>query len=577
MGVFWGEITLAVPDSLLHSLDAFGIEPGMGAAMALEDGGDYDYQGHCPRTGQLYTLPRTALAKAVAQGLMAQLSQTTQPEGKMYGVLLVQAPAGPIAGPIAVLKAFSGLWRGQERILGWVPPMPGRERVARQEAQTLDQLAALKDQLVILQQRPERQTYARWQADWAKERQALNQRHRDRKQGRDRQRQTLASTLTGVALTSALATLEQESRGDKAELRQFKQRQHQALAPLGAAIQAADAEAVALKRQRRDLSRQLQADMQAAYTLTNFAGTALSLQALAPQGGLPTGTGDCCAPKLLHTATQYGLKPLALAEFWWGPAQGDRHPGTFYGACVERCQPILGFMLSGLSARVLGVASGVTGVGRGEIALPILYHDNWIVVVDKPAGLLSVPGRYGDRQDSVLSRLRQGLPAGRFIQPVHRLDQDTSGVLVLALDAESHRRLGQQFEQRHVQKRYTAILNGEVDQPSGLIDLPLWGDPAQRPYQQVSWPYGKPSQTRFEVLSQTDGGTRVAFYLLTGRTHQLRVHAAHPQGLNAPIRGDRLYGPSPDPGQRLHLHAQRLQFTHPHSGGSLTLEAAVPF
>ena len=344
-----------------------------------------------------------------------------------------------------------------------------------------------------------------------------------------------------------------------------------------AAIQAADAEAVALKRQRRDLSRQLQADMQAAYTLTNFAGAALSLQALAPQGGLPTGTGDCCAPKLLHTAAQYGLKPLALAEFWWGPAQGDRHPGTFYGACVERCQPILGFLLAGLSARVLGGAGGGMGVGRGETALPILYQDDWIVVVDKPAGLLSVPGRYGDRQDSVLSRLRQGLPAGRFIQPVHRLDQDTSGVLVLALDAESHRRLGQQFEQRQVQKRYTAILQGQVEQPSGLIDLPLWGDPAQRPYQCVHWQYGKPSQTRFEVLSQTDGGTRVAFYPLTGRTHQLRVHAAHPQGLNAPIRSDRLYGPSPDPDQRLHLHAQRLQFTHPHSGGSLTLEAAVPF
>ena len=367
MGVFGGEITLAVPDSLLHSLETFGIEPGMGAAMALEDGGDYDYQGHCPRTGQLYTLPRTALAKAVAQGLMAQLSQTTQPEGKMYGVLLVQAPAGPIAGPIGVLKAFSGLWRGQERVPGWVPPMPGRERVARQEAQTLDQLAALKDQLVALQQRPERQTYARWQEDWAKERQALNQRHRDRKQGRDRQRQT----LTGAALTSALATLEQESRGDKAELRQFKQRQHQALAPLVAAIQAADAEAVALKRQRRDLSRQLQADMQAAYTLTNFAGAALSLQALAPQGGLPTGTGDCCAPKLLHTAAQYGLKPLALAEFWWGPAQGDRHPGTFYGACVERCQPILGFLLSGLSARVLGGAGG--GWAGGERRLPCRF------------------------------------------------------------------------------------------------------------------------------------------------------------------------------------------------------------
>ncbi|PSN76324.1 RNA pseudouridine synthase, partial [filamentous cyanobacterium CCP4] len=208
--------------------------------------------------------------------------------------------------------------------------------------------------------------------------------------------------------------------------------------------------------------------------------------------------------------------------------------------------------------------------------LPVLYQDPWLIAVDKPAGLLSVPGRYSDRADSALSRLRLTLPEGAFLQPVHRLDQDTSGVLLLALDADTHRQLSQQFAQRQVAKTYQAIVVRQVCESSGLIDLPLWGNPTQRPRQQVNWQQGKPSQTRFEVLHREGELTRIAFYPLTGRTHQLRVHAAHPQGLNAPIWGDRLYGHG-EPGQRLHLHAQTLQFTHPHSQAAILINSAVPF
>lgn len=564
-----------MPDLPFHALDAFL----NGVQLADLEATDYYYQGYCPRTGQHYRLPRTALARAIAQALMAQLGDANLTEGKMYGVLVVQTPDEQIG----VLKAFSGLWRGQERVPGWVPPIPGRHGVVLQEARTLTALGAIKDRLLVLQRLPERETVARLQEEQARDRTLLNQRHRDRKQARDRQRQTLASTFNGDALTDALAVLEQESRGDKAELRQFKQWWCDRLAPLEATIQSADAEIAALRQQRRDLSRQLQAEMHAAYTLTNFAGESLAIQDLAAQGNLPTGTGDCCAPKLLHAAAQHDLVPLALAEFWWGSPQGDKQPGEFYEACADRCQPIMGFLLSGLSAQVLQTAGVPVGTNGGSPlpnpspqpnSLPVLYQDPWMIAVDKPAGLLSVPGRYSDRQDSVLTRLRSTLPEGSFLQPVHRLDQDTSGVLVLALDAETHRQLGQQFEQRQVQKTYQAIAVGNVAPSAGIIDLPMWGDPTQRPRQQVNWQQGKPSQTKFEVLHREGDLTRIAFYPLTGRTHQIRVHAA--QGLNAPIWGDRLYGHS-EPGQRLHLHAQSLQFTHSHRKVVISLDSAVPF
>ncbi|WP_225907506.1 RluA family pseudouridine synthase [Leptolyngbya sp. BL0902] len=571
---------------------------------AQPDPWDYRYEGRCPRTGKIYTLPRTALAKAAAQGLMDTLAADPQAlgEGKMYGVLLVRVPGqtggeGQSEGQVGVLKAFSGLWRGQAQRPGWVPPIPGREHVALLEAQTLDQLHRIKTRLQHLNALPERGTYAQLRADFDQQRQALNQRHRQRREERAQQRQHLTATLSGKALATALANLDQVSRGDKAELRHFKQNQAESLHPLAATIQAADAEMQTLKRQRRALSQQLQANMHAVYRLTNFAGDSLTLaqiQALEQPSGLPTGTGDCCAPKLLHYAAQHGWQPLALAEFWWGPPLGDRQSGHFYGACEERCQPILGFLLAGLSA---GLESSASPQKRPDLDdLPILYMDDWLVVVDKPAGLLSVPGRYGNRQDSVLSRLQVALPNGRDLRPVHRLDQATSGVLVLARTADSHRHLSQQFAQRRVHKVYEALLGGRLTQTSGWIDLPLSPDPQNPPRQRVDRLHGKPSQTSFEVLAYDQGITRVAFMPHTGRTHQLRVHAAHPQGLNAPILGDALYGPGHDAQQadaqtvntqtintqivntqRLHLHAKALTLIHPHHQTPLTFTAPVPF
>ncbi|MEW6495251.1 MAG: RluA family pseudouridine synthase, partial [Cyanobacteriota bacterium] len=307
----------------------------------------YYYEGHCPQTGELLRLPRTPLAEAIAYGLMQHLAnqECYAKEGKMYGILLVELPNGEQR----VLKAFSGLLNSQSMIKGWVPPIPGRDRVALEEARTLAQLEAIKQELITLKQLPERQQYTTRSHEFEQQLQAMSDRHRDCKHQRQEKRQRLCETLTGEALTLALEQLDEESRQQGIERRQLKRQQHEVLQPLKAKIAAADARIRELKQQRKALSQQLQAQMHAVYSLTNFSGQSLSLQQLMPQG-LPTGTGDCCAPKLLHYAATLGVKPLAMAEFWWGPSSvsQDKVEGEFYGACAERCQPLMGFLLSGL-------------------------------------------------------------------------------------------------------------------------------------------------------------------------------------------------------------------------------------
>ncbi len=210
-----------------------------------------------------------------------------------------------------------------------------------------------------------------------------------------------------------------------------------------------------------------------------------------------------------------------------------------------------------------------------ECRLSILYQDDHLIVVDKPAGLLSVPGRRYALQDSVLSRLRYQLPKGSFLAAVHRLDQATSGVLAIARSPQSHKALSQQFAQRQVHKTYEAILSKPINNTSGTVSLPLWGNPETRPKQIVDAQQGKPSQTDFKVISNGEH-PRIEFVPQTGRTHQLRVHAAHSDGLDSPILGDRLYG-APNSKARLHLHAVSLEFQHPVTRAPLRFSSAAPF
>lgn len=491
----------------------------------------YWYEGDCPQSGDRLRLPRTGEVEAIAHTLMKDLACNEQYayEGKMYGVLLVESATGERQ----ILKAFSGLLNSLSTVEGWVLPIPGRDRVASSEAKTLAILADLKQKIITLQQILERQQYEALVHGFEINLQALAATHRQRKEKRQRDRQNTHHS-------HALEQLDRQSQQDGVERRNLKRERDAVLQPFKQVIEQADIQIRELKRQRKERSQMLQAQMYENYRLINFLGTSATLQQLMP-AGMPTGTGDCCAPKLLHHAATHHLKPIAMAEFWWGIASADKTPGEFYEACADRCQPLMGFLLSGLPSTDLS----------------ILHEDQWLIAVDKPAGLLSVPGRYGDRQDSVLTRLRL---QGKTVFPLHRLDQETSGVLLLAKDQQTHRYLSQQFQQQQVYKKYEAVLAGVITAEQGIIELPLWGDPQERPRQKVDWQRGKPSITQFQVIGETEHGTRVEFVPVTGRTHQLRVHAV--EGLGMPILGDRLYG-CVAAATRLHLHAQQLHFEHP--------------
>jgi len=522
----------------------------------------YSYTGTCPDNGELLQLPRTQEVEAIAHTLMVQLAHDDRytHEGKMYGVLLAESKSGDRV----VLKAYSGLLSEESKIDGWVPAIPGRDRVAAAEAETLADLAAMKQELIELDRSAEREQYKLLADEFTAKLEQLAIEHHHRKAFRHQERERFTSTLSDPALTIALAQLQAQSRQDGRERRQLKQERDRVLQPLQELLDQTDKQIRDLKQQRKIRSRQLQVQMHDAYRLMNFLGTSISLRELMP-AGIPTGTGECCAPKLLHYAATHQLKPIAMAEFWWGENSLDKRQGEFYGACAERCQPLMGFMLSGLSSQAQGNA------------VPIIYEDRYLIAVDKPAGLLSVPGRYLDGQDCALSRLRQLFP-GEEILAVHRLDRETSGILLFARDRDTYRHLTQQFHDRQIQKVYQAILGGNLShQISGSIDLPLWGDPLDRPRQKVDFDRGKPSLTKFQVLGQIGDYTRIEFKPITGRTHQLRVHAADPQGLGIPILGDRLYGCQQNNLDRLHLHAQALSFTHPTRSKPIWLQTTPPF
>ena len=286
----------------------------------------------------------------------------------------------------------------------------------------------------------------------------------------------------------------------------------------------------------------------------------------------PGGTGDCCAPKLLQYAYQQQLKPLCMAEFWWGAATKTelRKHLNYYPACRGKCKPILTWMLQGLE-----VDPDPESLGYARLELPIVYEDDYLLVVDKPSGLLSMPGRI--EQYSVETIMRQRYP-GSFV--AHRLDMPTSGLLIVAKSLEVYRPLQEQFVRHEVKKKYLAVLE-RLDKPDflespalrdgkGRISLPLRLDPMNRPRQMVDMEHGKRAVTDYEFLTDD----LVALWPQTGRTHQLRVHCAHPDGLNRPIVGDELYGTK---GERLMLHAAELWFRHPVTGQEIHLESLPPF
>jgi len=502
----------------------------------------------------------------VAPGIPAAMLDGPE-GGKMFGVLVVQEPGGRIG----FLRSFSGMLAGHWEVPGFVPPLFDREARERVEPAGEAVVKALLARAEELRTSPEltglRAAHEAQQARHAAERAELRTRHEERKRRRHTRRAELEAS------PESLHALDQESRGDKAEKRRMEaahEAERRELEPRRARL---ERRLRALERLRWIVCRALMKRLHDTYAVPNARGERRPLRALYAPGEPPSGAADCAAPKLLAHAFTHGLRPLALAEFWWGapPSAGGRASGAFYAACRDKCAPLLPFMMEGLRVappRVFAPPAAVTG------DLSIVFEDAWIVVVEKLGGLLSVPAKDTSVTDSVLARLRARYPHATGPLLVHRLDLDTSGLLVAALDSRTHAALQRQFAQREIHKRYVAWVEGLVQGEEGTIDFPMRVDLDDRPRQIHDPVHGKSAVTRWRVLERRGQRTRVAFFPLTGRTHQLRVHAAHPLGLGAPIVGDRLYGHED---VRLHLHAESLSFQHPETGQRVSFERPAPF
>ena len=369
-----------------------------------------------------------------------------------------------------------------------------------------------------------------------------------------------------------------ESMFQKAEYKRVKKVWEQRIGAVASELERFNVRINELKSERHSRSAALQDWLFHQFVMLNGKGERLDLCdifASTPQRVPPAGAGECAAPRMLQYAYLHGLRPVAMAEFWYGRSPGDtvRRDGEFYPACRGKCLPILNFMLQGIDVE----PNPLAGSDRSpDLKVHVLYEDEWMVAVDKPAGMLTVPGKTGGI--SLLELVAKQLHIDCRHASVHRLDMDTSGIVLFAKSAEVGNMLRRMFENREISKCYVALLDGIAGSAGdcGTIELPLAGDMLNRPFQRVDYENGKQAVTRYEVLSvdEVRGTTRVCFSPLTGRTHQLRVHAAHTGGLGHPISGDNLYGKR---GVRLMLHAAIVDFVHPVKRNRVHIEAPVPF
>ena len=485
--------------------------------------------------------------------------------GKMMGVLVAQ----DAQGQLGFLAAFSGNLAGSVHHDFFVPPvydlLDPQGEFKRGEAQ----ITAINHEVERLKHSPELAAMMKREAEekqlMGTEIEAFKTMMAQHKLTRDKRRQD--PDITPVELEELL----NQSRFEKAELRRIRQRHEEKQREITAEIVDFNHQIDELKARRKAMSEALQERIFRLFVVSNAMGERRDLvEVFRPLGTLPpAGAGECCAPRLLNFAYNNGLSPVCMAEFWWGasPVGEVRHHGHFYPACRSKCKPILDIMMQGLD-----VEDNALGQPLDDMALDVVYDDQWLTVLNKPSGMLTVPGKL--LEDSLLTRFQAAHPEAVGPIVVHRLDQETSGLVIFAKDKATHKFLQQQFESHSIKKRYIALLDGLVEPDGGVIDLPLLPDINDRPRQRVDYEYGKPSVTRYQVLERSDTLTRVAFTPLTGRTHQLRVHASHPLGLNCPIVGDRLYGTA---ATRLMLHAERITFTHPATGQQITLDCPPEF
>ena len=496
-----------------------------------------------------------------------------QDVGKMFGVLVVQ----DTAGNLGFIAAFSGKLVNSNLHSGFVPPLYD---MLDEQGYFITESKKLEATNATISQLENSTTYhdtlfkvKRLGQEKSEKLEAQRLKVRHERAARKQLRVTQESILSNEEYANLQDQHNQRRINDRFLLREYEVYLDGKIAPFQKIINDVEQQIASLKEARRVKSSSVQDWLFERYNFLNARGHVKNVVAIFKEFSSivpPAGAGDCAAPKLLQYAFQHQLKPIAMAEFWWGkPAPSNvRKQGNFYPACRNKCEPILGHMLQGLAVEPNPLLLN-PAIGK---ELEFIYEDPYLVIVNKPAEFLSVPGK--TITDSVQERMRSRYPNATGPLTVHRLDMATSGLMVIALNKEVHGHLQEQFMKRTVKKRYVALLDGIVKQSQEYIDLPLRVDIDNRPYQLVCYEHGKTARTRYEVLAVHNNQTRVNFYPITGRTHQLRMHAAHPNGLDTPIVGDDLYGVKKD---RLYLHAAQLTFKHPVYKESMNFEIGAPF
>ena len=511
--------------------------------------------------------------------------------GKMFGVLIVQTDNGITnneENQIGYLAAFSGNLGGKNLHPYFVPPVydllqpEGFFKIEEEQISAINiRIRELENSSSYLGSKE------KWKIETEQAKAVLNQAKAELKMAKEARE--IRRQSSPELSEEEQASLIRESQYQKAEYKRLEKEWKKRLEELETEVRHFDIEIERLKTERKERSAALQRKLFEQFRMLNAQGEVKDLYTIFEQTVQkvpPAGAGECALPKLLQYAYLHQLKPLAMAEFWWGdsPKNEIRHHGYYYPSCKGKCEPILQHMLQGLEIDENPLLNPV----HEEEELEIVFEDEWLLVVNKPAGMLSVPGKAEDR-DSVYHRLKKKYPEATGPMIVHRLDMATSGLLLVAKTKKVHQDLQAQFANRSIKKRYVAVLDGIVlSERTGRIELPLCLNPLDRPRQIVSKEYGKEAITEYKIISESEKiidesersineprkYTRIVFYPLTGRTHQLRVHAAHPEGLGCPILGDELYGKKAD---RLYLHAEYIEFRHPIYGNILCIQKEADF
>lgn len=493
--------------------------------------------------------------------------------GKMFGVLVVENQEGKIG----YLAAFSGKLAGGNHHDKFVPPvfdMLTKDGYFKQEEMVV---SSINKQLEVLEKNPDywafQKKYENSKVKAAEQIEEHKEKIRQGRKKRKAQRIDAKDKLSETEYQDLLNRLSKESVLQKYYLKDLTTYWEERLNQEEQELRKFTDDINRLRQERKDKSSALQDYLFQQYQFLNKAGKRQDLLDIFSKTAFkvpPAGAGECAAPKLLQYAFLHDLRPISMAEFWWGqsPKSEIRQHGRFYPACKGKCEPILGHMLQGIE---MDENPMLKNPAEGK-EISIVYEDEFLAVINKPADFLSVPGK--NIEDSVYLRVKKRYPDASGPLIVHRLDMSTSGLLLIAKSSRIHKQIQRQFIDRTVKKRYTALLDDIIKEDKGMIDLPLVGDVTDRPRQMVSAEHGKPARTYWKVIERREATTLIHFFPITGRTHQLRVHAAHHQGLNTPILGDDLYGKKAN---RLHLHAEWIEFLHPVTQKRMSMEVKAEF